>query len=185
MTILCQHLWVEECLIRYRCDPPSGYHFEEAHYPLSAKLGETNTVRLWFPDHIVQGCLQTLELNYPCICTSKVHIERPIVEMVYPDYVSVYDDAYKLCQSFFGKKGGKKGGVTMGNKCFQEKRGIHDPAYKEVCRENSRRNGKISGPKATSQRWQSTVDGFISHAPGVAKHNRHNGWDPNARIRIL
>jgi hypothetical protein len=40
--------------------------------------------------------------------------------------------------------------------------------------------GKASG----SQKWQSTVDGFVSSAPRVASHNKKNGWDPNARIRI-
>ena len=40
--------------------------------------------------------------------------------------------------------------------------------------------GKASG----SQKWQSTVDGFVSNAPRVATHNKKNGWDPNARIRI-
>jgi hypothetical protein len=184
MIIRCQQEWVDQCITRYRVEPPEGYHWENAHFPKSEKLGETNTIRLWHPDHIVQGCLQTLQFQHPCIDTRKLRIERPILEREYPEYLEVYDEAYRFCQSYFGKIGGVKGGRTMGARAVKEKIGIHDPAHMEILRENSRRNGKISGPKATSQRWQSTVDGFISHAPGVAKHNRHNGWDPEARIRI-
>lgn len=182
--ITCQHEWVQHCLSRYRCEPPKGFHYEDAHYPLSQKQGETNTVRLWFPDHIVQGVLQTLQTRYPCIMVSKKVIERRILEEIYPEYLNLYDEAYSLCQRHAGSIGGKKGGKIMGERCVEQKLGIHDPKHKEKCRENSRRNGRISGPKATAQRWESLIDGFVSHAPGVAKHNRHNGWDPDARIRI-
>lgn len=115
---------------------------------------------------------------------SKKVIERRILEDIYPEYLNLYDEAYTLCQRYAGSIGGKIGGKIMGERCVEQKLGIHDPKHKERCRENSRRNGKISGPKATAQRWKSLIDGFVSHAPGVAKHNRHNGWDPNARIRI-
>ncbi len=39
-------------------------------------------------------------------------------------------------------------------------------------------------PPTNSQTWESTVDGYISTAAGVAAHNRHRGWDPNARRRV-
>jgi hypothetical protein len=32
--------------------------------------------------------------------------------------------------------------------------------------------------------WRSTIDGFVSTASGVAKHNRHIGADPTAKERI-
>jgi hypothetical protein len=38
--------------------------------------------------------------------------------------------------------------------------------------------------EAGQQVWESTVDGFRSNAGGVASHNRANGWDPNARVRV-
>lgn len=34
------------------------------------------------------------------------------------------------------------------------------------------------------QVWESTEDGFRSNAGVVAQHNKANGWDPNARIRV-
>ncbi len=34
------------------------------------------------------------------------------------------------------------------------------------------------------QIWQSTIDGFKGRACSVALHNKANGWDPAARIKI-
>jgi hypothetical protein len=45
-------------------------------------------------------------------------------------------------------------------------------------------NAVKGGEKVASQIWESTIDNFRSTASGVAKHNRANGWDPDARIRI-
>ena len=38
--------------------------------------------------------------------------------------------------------------------------------------------------RTNKQVWESTVDGFRSHSGGVAQHNKRNGWDPAARVRI-
>jgi hypothetical protein len=51
--------------------------------------------------------------------------------------------------------------------------GIHDPKNKE----------KIVGA-IVSQIWESTVDGYRGRASSVALHNKANGWDLNARVRI-
>jgi hypothetical protein len=132
--------------------------------------------------HAIVSCLQTIAFKKMCWC--------PWHKKLVPDLLwkialqSCEEEFLSLCVSA-GRKGGLKGGKTMGDRCVREQLGIHDPANGEKCRENSRKNGKISGPKATAQRWQSLIDGFVSHAPGVAKHNRHNGWDPDARVRIL
>jgi hypothetical protein len=52
--------------------------------------------------------------------------------------------------------------------------------------ETRRKNGNASqaGKKAASQVWESTIDGFRSNASNVAQHNKRNGWDPAARVRI-
>ena len=42
----------------------------------------------------------------------------------------------------------------------------------------------VTAMKTMSQVWESTVDGFRSHSGGVASHNKANGWDTKARIRI-
>ena len=51
--------------------------------------------------------------------------------------------------------------------------------------ENGKSVNSIKGVTTTnSQVWESTVDGFRSGASGVARHNRANGWDPKARVRV-
>ena len=106
--ILCQHEWVSQCLKRYRCEPPTGYWFEEAHYPLSKKLGGTEIIPLWYPDHIVQGVLQTIEYSYPCIFTRNVD-ELQILGSVYPEYISMYRKAEFISRSYAGKLGAAAG----------------------------------------------------------------------------
>ena len=103
-VITCQHEWVLHCQARYRCEPPEGFHFENAHYPLSEKQGGSETIRLWYPDHIVQGVLQTLELRRPCIDTRKYKRELEILNEVYPQYVEIYYKAYRFCKQYQGRK---------------------------------------------------------------------------------
>ena len=86
---------------------------------------------------------------------------------------------------------------------LENKKGVFDPVNKEKVRQGSKNSGRqavinkkgIFSPdykekhsevgKATmSQKWQSTVDGFVSNAGCVARHNKLNGWDPKDRIRI-
>jgi hypothetical protein len=46
-------------------------------------------------------------------------------------------------------------------------------------------NGKsIVAMKTNKQVWESLIDGHRSTASGVARYNRKNGWDPDARVRI-
>ena len=100
MIITCQHEWVKQCQLRYRSEPPTGYHFEDAHYPEPECRNGAETARLWYPDHIVHGALQTLNLLHPCMHGCRVHVEREILLTVYPEYAELYEEAYKFCQSF-------------------------------------------------------------------------------------
>jgi hypothetical protein len=122
--ILCQHEWVRQCKRRYRCNPPKGYHYEEAHYPLSEKLGGNKKTPLWYPDHIVQGILQTLEYNYPCIFTRNREKELLVLSEVYPEYLDLYEKATFICLSYAGKKGAEKG--------FASEKYRSSPEYIEV-----------------------------------------------------
>ena len=117
--ITCQHEWVAVCTARYRCDPPAGFWFEDAHYPLSLKLGGTETVRLWYPDHIVQGALQTIEYNYPCIFTRNTN-ELDILSEVYPEYISTYKQAEFISRSYAGSLGAKAGFASESYKSSPE-----------------------------------------------------------------
>lgn len=97
--VTCQHEWVKQCQLRYRVDPPTGYRFEDAHYPEPECRNGTETVKLWYPDHIVHGALQTLNLQHPCMHGYRIHVEQDILQRVYPEYLEIYKEAHKLCQS--------------------------------------------------------------------------------------
>jgi hypothetical protein len=154
--ITCQHEWIEQCQIKYRFEPPSGYHFENAHYPLSNKQGEVNTVPLWYPDHIVHGVLQTLDTSYPCIYTPKYKQEIKILEEIYPEYLSLYWKAYYFCKKFASDKalekktdegkplGSYKGGKTTGKKHAENKTGVCGRSLDKM-REDGVKGGTISG----------------------------------------
>lgn len=64
---------------------------------------------------------------------------------------------------------GRKGGLALAESMTPEQ-----------ITERSRKNGVA----AASQVWESTEDGFKGNAGNVAKHNRANGWDPNAKRRV-
>jgi hypothetical protein len=69
-----------------------------------------------------------------------------------------------------------QGSIKSGRQAVENKTGIFAPEYAE-------RRGQV-GRQALAQKWQSTVDGYVASAPLVARHNKANGWDPNARVRI-
>lgn len=149
--ITCQHEWVRECQTRYRCEPPIGYWFEDAHYPLSKKMGGTSTVRLWYPDHIIQGCLQTWELRYPCLDPRKVNKERKVVRSVYPEHLDLFENTISWCQSFFAKQ-------------------LHEDKVNGRSAHASR-IGKLSDPaiRVSASHAQKTKDGKSAHAVNLGK----------------
>jgi hypothetical protein len=128
--ITCQHEWVKHCQLRYRVEPPTGYHFEDAHYPQPKCKNGVSTITLWYPDHVVHGALQTLNLQHPCMHGYRVHVERDIVQNVYPEYLGVFEEAYTFCQKFASEKGCAKAGKVGGKVTKQRGVGIFDP----VCR---------------------------------------------------
>lgn len=44
--------------------------------------------------------------------------------------------------------------------------------------------GKKMAKKLTGEIWESLIDGFRSNAGNVVRHNKANGWDPDARVKI-
>jgi hypothetical protein len=90
-------------------------------------------------------------------------------------------------QSIEGKKkGGSVAGKITGPLVLSLGLGIHAEQYKNSSSftEDRKRGGQRGASVSNSQKWRSTEDGFISTAGNVAKHNRDNGWDPNARVKV-
>lgn len=44
--------------------------------------------------------------------------------------------------------------------------------------------GRKGAKEMHKQLWESTIDGFRSGPGPVANHNKANGWDPDARVRV-
>jgi len=111
--------------------------------------------------------------------------------------------------SLGGKIGGKSGlnadpdylrdrGVKGGSSLHTEKdeegksvyaKGIakksHEKKNKEGKSDHAVNMGRKGGTRSGKQVWESKIDGFRSNAPTVARHNKRNGWDPDARVRIF
>jgi hypothetical protein len=97
-----------------------------------------------------------------------------------PDYDEVRKD--------WVVKGGKTGGKTSGNQAVENKTGVHSDEYKNsekylTDRDKGRETQKLLkvGIYAT---WESTIDGYRGSAGVVARHNKHRGWDPDARVKV-
>jgi hypothetical protein len=136
---LDQRLFVADCLASYRHEPPIGYHWENAHFPKSRELGGTTTVRLWWPHHIVQNCLQTLEYKYPCVYVGNSKKEREALAATLPEYLPVYEAAYTFCKQYAGLQAVRK------------KTGIHNPEMQQVVAEGRRKGGSAAGAASKAE----------------------------------
>jgi hypothetical protein len=86
-----------------------------------------------------------------------------------------------------------KGGKTAGKKIHEKKdengKSVHGIECAKIMNKKLHKEKDELGRSKTAmntntQVWESTVDGFRSHAGGVARYNKARGWDPNARIRV-
>jgi hypothetical protein len=50
--------------------------------------------------------------------------------------------------------------------------------------EQKTERSRKAATNTNKQVWESTVDGFKGNAGAVANHNKANGWDPNARVKV-
>jgi hypothetical protein len=93
------------------------------------------------------------------------------------------------------EEGKSKMAVESGYKTLAKNVGIFgrspqqhsDDSKKAAQKLHSQRDEKgrsVVAMKTLTQVWESTVDGFRSTPGAVALHNKANGWDPAARVRI-
>ena len=152
MIVTCQHEWVELCQLRYRVDPPKGYHWEDAHYPEPECRNGIETVKLWYPDHIVHGALQTLNLQHPCMHGYRVHREREILTKEHPAYIDIYEEAYKFCQIYAGGKGCSKAGKIGGRVTKERGVGIFDPLIRSNHMQKLHKEVYVGEKRSSAQR---------------------------------
>ena len=163
--------FVESCYARYRLlgltpgDPLCG-EWEAAHHPLPKCKGGTEVIWLLKNDHAVHNLLQSEELGHPCV----YGWEREYVSEEYSEMAERWISAQR---SLAGQSGDPEGKAVGGRKvgALNRERGTNN-LPREVLVANA------------MQVWESTVDGFRANAGNVAKHNKVNGWDPAARVRV-
>jgi hypothetical protein len=82
---------------------------------------------------------------------------------------------------------GRKGGKIGGNKNKENKTGVCGRSPEKMS-EDGKKSGKIGGPKAgkitSSQKWQCTETGYVSHASGLTSYQNKRGIDISKRIKI-
>lgn len=122
--------------------------------------------------------------------------------------VGIYDPKHKTVVQETRKKNGKsavenKSGIfnpdyaekhkEVGRKVMSSLHSEKDESGKSVMAIRNARNlhslkdengRSVVAMKASSQVWESLIDGYRSTASGVSRHNTKNGWDPAARVRI-
>jgi hypothetical protein len=169
---------------------------------------------LLIEQHAIASALQTLALGKNCLCGwHKKHLPEILLNLSWKFYSkqsennavtlhSVKDEEGKslvAVESGKRNKGKKKNRVDRYNadklnstknkegKSVNAVKGGKEGAKKmhSVKNENGKSKFASEGAKkVNAQRWVSTIDGFESNAGLVARHNKENGWDPSARIRI-
>ena len=200
--------FVRDCYLDYAAagievgDPL--YEWDDAHHPLSEKLGGITKVYLIRRDHAIHGVIQSEVLQYPCIWGW----ERPHLP---EEYLDLYDKWKKrLCVI---------GGTAGGNKSSQEGKGIHSVEYKssDECKEKNLRAGNANTPKqkegrakggkksksegkgifaqtkedkknlavlTNKQKWMCTITGYITNPGLLTRYQKAKGIDKSNRVRI-
>jgi len=160
--------WCRDYNERNLIDPTSDKM--EWHHTLPQCIFGDVRIGLWLTlrQHAIATALQTLAFNKNCLCPW--HIQH------LPEFL------WDLCLPLFTQSKrqiGKIGGPSS----VQRKVGLHDPKNKEVCRQNSVKNGL----KMASTLYQCTQTGHIAPAGPLAVYQRARGIDhkdPNNRLRL-
>lgn len=164
--------------------------------------------------HAIASALQTLAFGKRCLCGwHKPYLPENLLELCWPLYCKANKvNGRKTAELRIGACGrspekmsedGKKGGAKGGPRAFELRVGAHGRSAEKMTDDGkiggtityergigvhapgvASKGGKVGGRKTSSQIWESTIDGFRSNAGCVAQHNKANGWDPDARVRI-
>lgn len=183
-----------ECRARYEAmglvvDEKNG---EFAHCPYPRGMGDAGYYLL-HEDHQHQGLLQSKDVGRCCFWVGNVKnwlITCDPIPAGYFDLCDIYDEyaskqarqaVQKLNQIMHSEKD-ERGCSRHATRCALK---MNEKLHAKKDERGRSVSAVKSAQKLNSQVWQSTVDGFKGKANIVAIHNKSNGWDPGARIRIL
>lgn len=88
-------------------------------------------------------------------------------------------------KSVIARKAGRKAAEVIHKEKDEKGKSVHAVSSGKKAHENKNENGKSAhAVKISSQVWESAIDGFRSNAGNVARHNKANGWDPKAKVKV-
>ena len=180
---------------------------EFAHSPLTRKECDSGYYLL-HGHHQHQGLLQSKDLDKCCFYN--IHTLTWLKECDYwPDnYLDLWD-IYEEYASRKSKENVKKTNSIIHKDRNEEGKSVLALKVNEIVHAEKNEEGKsvvaVKAGKASvaattpeqksargragalvalSQVWESSVDGYRNNAGSVSRHNKRNGWDPNARFRV-
>lgn len=178
---------------------PHHYQMEWNHFLPKSIFGDWPIGQwLTLKQHAIASALQTLALKRNCMFGwHKRYLPEPLLTLSWVYYGKIsQEEGEKRGEKINAEKdelgrsvNAVKGSIVLHKIIHAEKdergkslRGIK--AGELLHSEKDEQGRSMVAMRVNKQVWESTVDGFRSHSGGVALHNKSNGWDPKARIRI-
>ena len=200
-ALACRAWYEEQGLV---VDETNG---EFAHCPQPERYGDGGYYLL-HEHHQQQGLIQSKDVGECCFFLG--HAKQWLENLTYfpDDYFelwNIYDEYSKKQAGEAGKtahaeknEGGKskhaiKAAKTANEVIHREKdhqgRSLHALRTLSHVHDEKNENGKsvlsvMNARVMNSQVWMSTFDGFRGNAGNVSQHNRRNGWDPKAKVKV-
>jgi hypothetical protein len=101
------------------------------------------------------------------------------------NFSKVHDEKNDEGKSKHAVKSGRAGGTKVHDKKDELGRSLHNLKLHAQRDEFGRSVMAVKSMNAVNaQVWESLFDGFKGSASGVARHNKANGWDPAARVKV-
>ena len=178
---------------------PHHYKMEWNHFLPQCIFGDQPIGHyLLLKQHAIASALQTLAFKKNCMFGWHKHLlPEPLLTLswVYYGKISkekgeergrrVNREKDELGRSVNAVKGSKILHSIIHAERDEQGKSIRGKKAGELLhREKDELGRSVVAMRTNTQLWESTIDGFRSHSGGVAIHNRANGWDPAARVRI-
>ena len=182
---------------------PHHYRMEWNHFLPKCIFGDQTIGHyLLLRQHAIATALQTLAFSRCVLCPWHVQYLPPkLWDAVFPIYskdksrlasetnlkykgepIGLQSPEYKNSPQYLETR------VKSGRKAAEQGTGVHSPEYKnsEKYKEDRDKGREVSRQLRTGVHgtWESLIDGYTGNPGVVALHNKRNGWDPNARVRI-
>ena len=193
-NLLPNEIYALQCLERYRQDDVvvDKTNGEFCHCPYPKAMGDSGYY-LTHHDHMVQGILQSKDVDRCCFHVGETHLWLTSGEFSHHDWFILWD-IFAHYATLHGRYAASlKSSANAGKRTFELQTGIWGMSDEDRFKARSlgaknqmKNKVGIYAPgqhgRGFRQKWISTIDAYVSCASAVVGHNRKLGQDPNARI---